>query len=133
MKGYRITIDETTATTFLQRVAHWQPVAGLEQVVVHLAEYCTAWKQAAPPSAEELEEALKGQEVQGMLAGGPQFPGLRECRFTIYPYGRGKPMHTISIVELGEPIKQHHIPCGQCGACLAHEPCARLSYASPKA
>lgn len=35
--------------------------------------------------------------------------------------------HTLPAVPGPAPLfEPHHIPCGQCGACLAHEPCARL-------
>jgi hypothetical protein len=29
--------------------------------------------------------------------------------------------------ESAQRLKPHHIPCGQCGACLAHESCGLLS------
>jgi hypothetical protein len=107
MKFYRVTVDEHNATTYLNKIAAWQPVAGLEKVIEHLAEYEHSYGfTSGPPPAEAILEQLQDPE-QRLLTGGPQFPGLPEARFTIYPYPQTQPdvMHTVSIIELGEPLQ----------------------------
>ena len=105
MKLYRVTVDEHTSTTFIKRVANWQPISGLDEVLVRLAEYCQEWNQGTPPPAEAIEQQLRDPD-QRLLAGGPQFPGLPEARFTLYPSGHQSQLcHTVSIVELGEPVQ----------------------------
>jgi hypothetical protein len=105
MKHYRVTVDENTATEHLKKIAAWQPVAGLDKVAEHLAEYCTSWGTGTPPPVDVLAHYLQPAQ-QHLLQGGPQFPGLPEARFTIYPYPQTQPdvMHTVSIVELGEQL-----------------------------
>jgi hypothetical protein len=121
MKQYRVTIDECTATTYIKKIAAWQPVAGLDKVAEHLDEYGSSWGLASPPAADAIAYYLQPAQ-QHLLQGGPQFPGLPEARFTIAAYPRTQPdvLHIISIVELGEalPAEQQLRP----GATLLQAP-----------
>lgn len=103
---YTVDIAECTAKVYLKTIGRRAPLHSLADVFAYLSLYTQTWKQAPAPSEQEIE-----QQFEAQLADNQQPAGIRECRFTLYPYAdythQGlRVEHVVSILEITAVLVQ---------------------------